>query len=127
MRITVPQCITCDTLQNVDEKELAAYQAQILADLQAEMAAFQPPDPLRPIKRDFLFGLDDFRLRRHLTHDVWAEKAGVHRANLTRAVSMRGNPSLETLLRLVTALDAKLLLQSVKISKNKQGNTWKEL
>jgi DNA-binding phage protein len=110
----------------MNDEEVKAYQATQLAALRQELADATAPDPLAGPKRDFLLALIDTRLKKRLTQTDIAQRTGLKRSAITRLESGRGNPGLNTLLKISQALDIKFVPQSVKIETNKQGKIWNE-
>ena len=108
------------------KKDLKAYQAKLMTDLLHEIADAPKPDQLWHPKIKFLLSLANARRRKHLTHTELAERTGSHRSAISRVESLKGNPSLKTLLIIAQALDSELVIQSVKLRSDKEGNsTWK--
>jgi ribosome-binding protein aMBF1 (putative translation factor) len=88
------------------------YGADALEQLEKDMAkARAARDPLRVGRRLMALQIAQARYRKKLSQKELAEKTGLKQSHISSIENARGNPTLDTLLRITEALDADLMVE----------------
>ena len=94
----------------MDHNEVLALRAQYTADLKRQLAQAEP-DRLKAQRYFFLMSLIKARVAKKLSQKQLADLLGMQQSAISRAESGRGNPSMNTILKIAKALDVNLVLE----------------
>lgn len=105
--------------------ELAQLQKNFRESLEAELLQAGVNNKLQAERRasvtskqELLLSLIKRRLALHLSQDELARRAGMQQSAIGRIEAGRANPTLDTVLKILTALDVTLAIQSDRIVKS---------
>jgi len=111
------ECFNSNIMSNPTNKPLNDYdaqvkamQAQYMADLRREMAKAEP-DKLRAQRYYFLMSLIKARVAKKVTQKQLADLIGMQQSAISRIESGKGNPSMNTLLKIAKTLDVNLVVE----------------
>lgn len=94
------------------DKTVKRLQAEALEQLEEDIAeASELKDPLQVGRRLLASQLAQARHRKKLSQQELAEKTGMKQSHISSIENARGNPTLDTLLKIVGALDANLMIE----------------
>jgi DNA-binding XRE family transcriptional regulator len=86
----------------------------VMSELLRKQALARFSKPVLTVDRqqhfDFILKFVDIRLRKHITQDQLAKVIGTSQSVISCFESMKGNPSLKTLLKITEALQVRLTL-----------------
>lgn len=96
----------------MNDEKVRELQAQAMKQLEKDMARAEAlADPVRIEKRLLAVQLAEARYRKKLSQKELAAKTGMKQSQISSMENARGNPTLDTLLKVARALDVHLMVE----------------